>query len=178
MICGLARFKELGIELSDTVVAVDNLPKTSRVKEKLHELIETKYSGIRREPRSLNVCEFDQMHVLAWVEFMDINGENSTMRPFVREMNYECFLGNILTVSVVKDMKVIEGYLKRAVTYHDHPSECETVRYRTPVILSIRPPGLSSEKIILAHHVPSCCVKYCQAWYPLVVFWVASRSVT
>ena len=110
MLRGLARFKELGIELSGTVVVVDYLPKTSRVKEKLHELIETKYSGTRREPKSLNVCEFDQTHMLAWVEFMDIVGENSSMRRFVRELNYECFMGNILTVSVVKDMKVIYGH--------------------------------------------------------------------
>ena len=90
------------------MVVVDYRPKTSKVKEKLHELIEIKYSGIRWEPRCINVCEFDQM--LAWVEFMDINGENSTMRRVVREVNYEYFLGNILFVSVVRDMKVIYGH--------------------------------------------------------------------
>ena len=48
--------------------------------------------------------------MLAWVEFIYMNVENSPMQRFVREKN---FLGNILTVSVVKDMKVIYGHEER-----------------------------------------------------------------
>ena len=59
MIRAFEKFKALGIELSRVTVVVDYLPNKVGVRNQLLELIEVYYSGVKREPKSINICGYD-----------------------------------------------------------------------------------------------------------------------
>ena len=102
MIRALARFDELGIELSRVAVVVDYLPNVSGIRNDLQEQIEVYFSEFKREPKSINVCAYDADYSIAWIEFSEKEGADSSLSRFVQEYNHKRFRGNVLTVSVVE----------------------------------------------------------------------------
>ena len=111
MIRAFEKFKALGIELSRVTVVVDYLPNRVGVRNQLFEQIEIYYSGVNREPKSINICGYDSSYSIAWIEFSEREGVDSPMFRFVRDFNYKRFLGNVLTVSVVEQGHVISGHM-------------------------------------------------------------------
>ena len=109
MIRVFARFKALDIELSLITVGVDYLPNKIGVRAQLLEQIEIYYSGVKREPKSINICGYDSSYSIAWIEFSEREGADLPMSRFVRDFNYKRFLGNVLTVSVLLRCHVVSG---------------------------------------------------------------------
>ena len=102
MIRALARFEELGIELSRVAVVVDYFPNMLGVRGELQDQIEVYFSGVKREPKSILVCGYDANYSIAWIEFSEREGADSPFTRFVRDFNYKRFRGNVLTLSIME----------------------------------------------------------------------------
>ena len=82
--------------------------------------------------------------MLGSVEFAESAGENPPMRRFVQEINYQCFLGNVLSVSLVEWGRVIYGHedsldLRDASISNSRSSEDRLKPSRTDVLREIVP---------------------------------------
>ena len=125
---------------------MDYLPNVSGVRYDLPEQIEVNFSGVKREPKSINVFAFDA-HSIAWIEFCE---KDSPMARFVQEYNYKRYRGNVLTVSVVELGRVVGGHVDRTVTV-DFPPCCS--RTSTPSRFAI---------VARFPHETTCCKRWCQ----------------
>ena len=69
------------------MVVVDYLPNKVGVRDQLLEQIEIYYSGVKREPKSINICGYDASYSIAWIEFSEREGADTPMSRFVSDFS-------------------------------------------------------------------------------------------